>query len=130
MKVGCTAATGVAGPEDLLAGFNLLAELYGHVGAVAVAPSCSRFVNDRESFSARFAVAATLFAAAHGPPVVRPLVNGCDGAAADGVDRGVGRDQPVPGGVVVVGGVDGVGLLFEELSGYGQRPVALGGRGA
>ena len=59
------------------------------------------------------------------PPVVRPVGDAVDSSASHGVDGGVGRDDPVPRGVVVVGAVDPGRVGVEAGLGAGQRPVAV-----
>ena len=63
------------------------------------------------------------------PPVVGPVGGAVDASATDGVDGCVGRDDPVPGRVVVVWRVDTGGVGVEGGAGPGERPVAADRRG-
>ena len=113
VEVGCAGAAGVAAGEDLGAGGDVLADLDVGGVAVAVGPVVAVDVADGDADAAGSA-AGGVGAAALVPPVVRPVLDGDDGAAADGVDGCAGRDEPVPSGVsgmrcVRVGGGEQVG---------------------
>ena len=71
---------------------------------MAVRPTNSVRTDDGETHPAGAAFATTVLVAAVVPPVARPVLGVDDGAAADRIDRCVGGDGPVPGGVVVMWG--------------------------
>ena len=75
--MGAAGAAGVAGPHDLLACGDNIAETNGEVRAVAVRPAVAFVVEEGQADAARF-TAGAVPAAAFGPPVVWPLAHGDD----------------------------------------------------
>ena len=96
LDVGCAGAAGVAGPEDLVAGGDVVAEGDGEVVAVAVGPAAGVAVDHGDTHTAGVAAAAAGCAAAIGPPVVRPGSDRDDGPVWTlkmGVFSGISQSQ-------------------------------------
>jgi hypothetical protein len=110
--VGACAVAGVAGVKDLLAGGDGVALVDVVGGAVAVGPLGVLVVEDGEPDAA--GVVGVVVVGVGGVGVVAD-----DFAGVDGVDGCAGGDDPVPGGVVVVGAVEWVGGVGEGLVGAG-----------
>ena len=117
MDVGGGAGAGVAAGEDLLSGFDEVALVDVVGGAVAVGPLAALVVEDGEADAA--GVFGVVAVAVGGVGAVAD-----DLAAADGVDGGAGGDEPVPGGVVVVGVVELIGGGGEDVGWSGQVSAA------
>lgn len=106
----------------ICAGGDDVADLDVYGAAVAVGPAHAGVVVDGDADPAGGAP-GRVGAAAVVPPVVRPVLDGGDTAAAHRVDGRAARDRPVPCRVVVVRAVDGRGGEHLGRAGVGV-PVA------